>query len=421
MSWLNTNSAISLFAASVVSLGAAAASPPDGLREKVLRQAALDAGLQRVSEVNAPYDEKKALAGEKLFEFEALSFNARISCRSCHLPQFSSADGLPNAVGVRGEGEGRARLMGGGRIVPRNAMPLWRRGAKGFEVFFWDGKVRKDPATGAVISQFGAAPPSDDPLVVAAHLPFAEFREMVDDERPDGLAFEKESVASANNLYEKLAVRIRDEPDIASSLTAAYGVGPDELTFAHATNAIAHFIRREFRLRDTAFHEFVFGSGRLTPEELRGGLLFYGKGRCAACHKGPLLTDFEFHAIPFPQAGFGKNGFGVDYGRYNVTFKPADFYRFRTPPLFNVEHTAPYSHSGSVANLEDAIRAHVDPLAIIDRARLDGHARQEFYRRMKASALEPATPESLDDRDIADLTKFLKTLSFCEPRKERYC
>ena len=39
-----------------------------------------------------------------------------------------------------------------------------------------------------------------------------------------------------------------------------------------------------------------------------------------------------------------------------------DPYKFRTTPLFNVEKTAPYGHSGSVATIEDAIAAHFDPL-----------------------------------------------------------
>ena len=100
----------------------------------------------------------------------------------------------------------------------------------------------------------------------------------------------------------------------------------------------------------------------MSESEQKGGLIFYGKGRCSSCHNGPYFTDFQFHAIATPQLGFGKNGFGIDYGRYNSTLRDEDRYRFRTPPLWNVTKTAPYFHSGSVQELEDAILLHVDPL-----------------------------------------------------------
>jgi len=119
-----------------------------------------------------------------------------------------------------------------------------------------------------------------------------------------------------------------------------------------------------------------------------------------------------FHAIPFPQAGFGKNGFGVDYGRYNVTMDPADRYRFRTPPLYNVTRTAPYSHSGSVYDLGDAIRAHVDPLAIYDPQVMTGVQRAEFYERLKSWSEEPIDGVYLAQDEIGTLKAFLGTLEY---------
>ena len=103
------------------------------------------------------------------------------------------------------------------------------------------------------------------------------------------------------------------------------------------------------------------------------------------CHNGPYFSDFKFHAVPLPQLGFCKNGFGVDYGRFNVTFDPQDLYRFRTPPLFNVEKTAPYGHAGSLAKLSEAIVAHFDPLRTIDLKSMDEVARHEFFKRMAAT------------------------------------
>ena len=130
------------------------------------------------------------------------------------------------------------------------------------------------------------------------------------------------------------------------------------------------------------------------------------------CHGGPHFSDLSFHTVAFPQLGFGKNGFGIDYGRFNATFNPKDLYKFRTPPLYNVEKTAPYSHSGSVATLENAIVAHFDPLKLVDLSSMSPLERHEFYKRMTLSSETSTTVGFLSETDINKLVKFLKLLSF---------
>ena len=389
------------------------------LRERVLKERAIASGLLPIEELNPKTNSDLVTVGKTLFEAEYLSLNSSVSCRSCHLPQFSSADGLPNAIGVRGKGEGKERLESGGEIVPRNTLPLWGRGSDQFDVFFWDGKVKKIDNSELVVSQFGTSPPSLDPLVVAAHLPPVEFNEMVDDTYQEVLAYETESKESALAVYSVLVDRVKaDKP---TSLKLAYALQKEvsELTFSDVAIAIAEFIRFEFRLRQTPFHEFVFKGKSLSKKAIKGGLIFYGKGQCSVCHNGPLFSDLDFHAIPFKQLGFGKNGFGVDYGRYNVTFVPEDQYKFRTPPLYNVEHTAPYSHSGSVYDLGDAIRAHIDPLSAFDY--MDDIDRSQFYSRLKAWSKEPIEPVTLREAETEQLIEFLKSLSFCKPNKDEFC
>ena len=128
--------------------------------------------------INSEFDKNKSVLGELFFNSKVLSFNSDMSCSTCHLAEFSSADGLPNAVGVGGHGKGRRRALSQGQIVPRNTLPLWGRSAKGFNTFFWDGKVRS--IGDKIESQFGKAVPSGDPLDVAISLPFVELREMVE-------------------------------------------------------------------------------------------------------------------------------------------------------------------------------------------------------------------------------------------------
>lgn len=380
------------------------------LRDAVLREAAIRNGFTTPEMLSRPFSVEKSAVGQLFFESERLSLNGDTSCKSCHLDRFSSADGIPNAIGVGGRGEGIERLKSGGAVVPRNTLPLWGRGAKDFPVFFWDGRVEQTQA--GVRSQFGVYAPSSDPLTVAVHLPFVEIREMVVDDAYVSREFEKEEVAAAQKIYALLAGRVRDDDTLGSRLAAAFQIDRRDITFAHVVESITHFYRDRFRIRETKFHRFVFGGAALSAQERDGGLIFYGRGRCVLCHGGPHFTDFRFHAIPFPQAGFGKNGFGVDYGRYNVTFDDRDLYKFRTPPLFNVAHTAPYSHSGAVATLEDAIRFHFDPLRFFNPAEHDLVQRVEFYKRLSAWSGNELRIPVLSDEDVRSVARFLETLSF---------
>jgi cytochrome c peroxidase len=381
----------------------------DGMRITALRQAALANGFVRAEDLRVPVDQAKREAGKLIFSSPLMSFNGSISCQDCHLDEFGTTDGLPNAIGVGGQGKGAERLHSGGRILPRNVLPFWGRGSKGFETFFWDGKVTV--ADGRVVSQFGDRAPSSDPLVVAVHLPSVELREMVEDTVEIRVTAVTEEVASANRIQAELARRFAADPSIGPRLATAYRVDRNDIRFLQVADALASFIRDEFRIRRTRLERFVFDGGPIDRRELAGGLLFYGRGKCAACHSGPYFSDFGFHAVAFPQAGFGKNGFGVDEGRFNVTHDPADRFLFRTPPLYNVSRTGPYSHSGSVVRLEDAIVAHFDPLRLVDVEHMSVRERADLYARLGPASREPL-PTALTDEEVGQLAAFLRMLDF---------
>ncbi|MDE0307366.1 MAG: His-Xaa-Ser system-associated MauG-like protein [Albidovulum sp.] len=377
---------------------------------EMLRTAALANGLLPTNQLFVDTDLQLASLGKQFFESENLSINGRISCRTCHLDNFSTTDGLPNAVGIFGFGEGPKRALSQGKIVPRNTLPLWGRGGKSFDVFFWDGKV--DFSSNKTLSQFGLSVPSSDSLLTAVHLPPVEIREMIDDDN-DISTFKTESSEQAGQLYRRIVERLfATEYELMGNLANRLGKQITDLEFLDVARSIAAFIRSEFRLRDTLFHRFVFGNGNLTPGELQGGLIFYGKGKCVNCHTGPYFSDFGFHAVPFPQLGFGKNGFGVDYGRFNVTFNPSDLYKFRTPPLINVAKTPPYGHSGSIPTLRDAVVAHFDPIGFLDLDSMDLLARHEQFRRMAAVSEDFKLISVLNDHEVTQVVSFLETLSF---------
>lgn len=139
---------------------------------KILRDQILANGFTPANELYRNPDEGLITVGEIIFESKKLSLNGDISCRTCHIPKFGSADGIPNAAAIFGQGEGPARLLSGAKQLPRNTLALWGRGANGFDTFFWDGKV--DFQGTKKLSQFGSRNPSDDGLVTAVHLPVVE-------------------------------------------------------------------------------------------------------------------------------------------------------------------------------------------------------------------------------------------------------
>lgn len=397
-----------LFLAFFLFLGFMPVSHSDG-REAYIRAAILDNGFTESEKLND--DSKKELApiGETFFRSEHLSLNGKIACATCHIDAEGSSDGLPNAAGVRGYGEGVKRFRSGAKIVPRNTLGLWGVGSIGHVNFFWDGKLVKS-AEGSV-SQFGTNAPSKDLLVVAAHLPAVEIRETLEEDAFI-LANKKESVEGVQVIYQAIVKNlIKHEPQAVFELAEIKKKTPADLSFTDIAEAIAAFIREDFKIRETRLERFVFGEERLTTDELKGAEIFYGKGGCSLCHSGPLFSDQQFHTVVFPSLGFGKNGFGVDYGRYNVTFNPADLYKFRTPILFNVEKTKPYGHSGSVNTIRGALISHVDPLRLIDLEKMDSLGRHELSKIMANSDVIDKV-SYVSDEEIDNLTSFLKTLSY---------
>ena len=391
---------------------------------KALKDAAISNGFKRPSEINSSFDKEKSQLGKKFFDEKILSFNTKNTCASCHLSVFSSADGLPNAVGGIASGSGIKRLASkGGKVVPRNTLPLWGRGSKNFHTFFWDGKVKMEGEK--IISQLGLLDKNyatstgkysidvkDNALLTAVHLPFVEIRELIIDDEEVYKELKNESIGTAFDIYSDISKRIKEHPYYSKQITKLYNISRDDISFHHIADAITHFIRDEFAIKETYFSSFVFDNNKLSKNAVSGGLIFYGKGKCATCHRGELFSDLKFYSIPFPQIGFGKNGFGVDYGRFNITFNPDDMYKFRTPPLYNVENTFPYSHSGSLYDLRKVITYHYDPLKYLDINSLSEIDRNEYYKKLISSGKNIDLIPYLDAKEVSNLVEFLKTLSF---------
>ena len=387
----------------------AAVSMAENSEERILKKAIIENGFKSPEDLYISKDSNLTSVGKLFFQSKNLSLNGRISCATCHISTKGSSDGIPNAAGVQGYGEGKDRLLSGAKIVPRNTLGLWGVGSKGFKTFFWDGRI--DFSEEDIVSQFGKAIPSNDPLITAVHLPVVEIRETLEED-DFILAHKQESIDGADAVYSAILKNLKEnEKDAIKQLSQNTGKKIEELVFLDIAKSLAAFIRNEFKIKNTPLNSFVVGKKKLTEKQIKGGLIFYGKGNCISCHSGSNFTNQKFYTVPFPQLGFGKNGFGIDYGRYNATFNPNDLYKFRTPSLYNNGLTSPYGHSGSASDLYESIKAHFDPLSMVELSHYTPHQRFQFYKYLTKNDTADKV-KYITDNEIELLIEFLGTMNF---------
>lgn len=232
--------------------------------------------------------------GRLLFFDTRLSHNQRISCATCHNPDFGFSDGHTTGFGHR---DNRLR-----RNSPSLFNLAWSTS------FFWDGR--------ASTLEEQALMPIKDPEEMGLPIP-------------------------------ELVKRLEAVPAYQDRFAAVYP--KERINPATIAKAIASF-ERTLVSRRSPFDRYLAGDkNAMSEEQIRGMRLFQDKHRtnCMACHSGPNFTDNKFHNLGLP---------GNDLGRWEVSEEePAHRGAFKTPSLRNVALTAPYMHDGSQATLEQVI------------------------------------------------------------------
>jgi Cytochrome c peroxidase len=295
--------------------------------------------------------------GQALAFDKVLSGNRDISCMTCHLPAYGTSDGRSVSIGQGGIGLGPQRTHPSGALIPRNAPPLFNLNA--MMHLFWDGRVSVDangnfhtPAGAQLtpemtrVFEFGA-------LSALPMFPVSSAAEMRGDQGSNELANIRDD--DFTGIWAGIMRRLGEIPAYRRMFENAYpGTRFEDMTFAHASNAIAGFIVDQYTFANSPWDQFLAGRDRaLTQSQLEGAQAFLTL-KCSTCHTGAMLSDDQFHDVAMAQIGPGE-GNGVsgrdDFGRMNVTNNSADRYRFRTTPLRNVELTAPYGHDGAISSL----------------------------------------------------------------------
>jgi len=402
--------------------------------------------------------------GQALFFDPLIGGNRDVSCATCHHPLTATADGRSRAVGTRAyinkgrrmpEGlqlvdvKGRDPVLMGFNLngaahpfTPRNSPEVFNRGDSEWRTMFWDGRVFQRDDGRFAVNQARLTKSSEylqvlmpefveNVLAAQAMMPVlsnAEMRGTKGEADIKGGHNEVGEVLGQNEeeIWAALMKRVLAIEDYRNLFRSAFPeIEIARLHFGHAANAIAAFEIRSFTLLDSPWDKFLEGDDSALPDDaLRGAHIFYGKSNCVKCHSGRLMTDQIAHNIGVIPIGPGPDpAEDVDYGIAHRSSHGLDKkFHFRTPPLRNVELTAPYMHNGAYATLEAAVRHQLDPvrsLANYDASQLEPEFRGAVHRDRKiirdvkrTMPPELKLPQThLTDGEFDDLIAFLKSLT----------
>lgn len=291
---------------------------------------ATDGGLSALPlSIPAPADNPgspaKLALGRALFWDPLLSAGRDVSCASCHHPASGYADGLDLPVGVNGQGLGSAR-----HFRSPNSIPFGQRNTPTLLNVAFNG-INTDGTCQPV-----AAPMFWDERAVS--LESQALRPLVTLEEMRGPVWTKAGA------LDSIVARLRGIAEYGPLFKAAFG----ETAAIDSTNlgrALACF-ERSLVNADTPFDQYMRGDKEgLSAEQVRGLTAFVQSG-CAKCHTGPMLSDYKTHVL------------GVVDNEKNAVSDAGQrgSYAFRTPSLRNLAATAPYMHSGKLANLPAVLR-----------------------------------------------------------------
>ncbi len=246
--------------------------------------------------------------GELLFHDSILSRGNKISCASCHKPEYAFADTVALSVGIDG-------IVG-----TRNTPSAMNLSARSF--YFHDGR--------------------SETLEEQAGGPMENPNEM---DIPLSMIVKK---LNKHHQYRSFFVKI-------------FG---SKATKENLVEALAAY-ERTLETNHTAFDDFMNGKDTLSfsLSAQRGREIFNEKGKCFDCHFGPDFTGDDFKNIGLFN---GKNL--NDSGRFLITRDPEDIGRFKVPGLRNVAITKPYMHNGMFKTLKEVIDYYDKPDRFVPNA-----------------------------------------------------
>lgn len=345
-----------------------------------------------------------AALGQKLFFDKRFSANGQVACASCHKPDLYFTDGLKVGQGIG--------------TVTRNSPTIV--GASFHNWFFHDG--RADSLWAQAMGPLEDRKEHGGSRTQYAHIIYndPEYRasyEKLFGPMPD-LSDKKRFPVNAGPVRDKKRLKAWKRMAEADQ-TAITDI------FVNMAKAIAAY-ERLLKPAPSRFDNYVKAlmdrnkeamDNLMSEEELAGLKLFVTKANCWLCHNGPMFTDFSFHNIATPPVNVKKYDYGRKKAIHIVKKSPfncrgeyndakdkncdeleyMEFHEeetmaaFKTPSLRNVTKTAPYMHAGQYKTLSEVMKHYADPPGT-------------------KVGLSDLLPVELNDKELAQLEAFLKTL-----------
>lgn len=318
-----------------------------------------------------PQATAKVALGQALFWDEQLSKTGTVACGTCHMPRAGGTDQrtrTPNPASVH---PGADQVFNtpddivGSMGVPAHAAsglyqfdPLFGMAPQvgtrqsqtavnaGFPTtLFWDGRaagVFLDPDTQQTLIPAGGALENQalGPVVNSVEMAHAGGTLSDMTQRIASLTPLKLSPQVPQTLSDWIAGR--SYPQLFEEV-----FGTPEVTSARLALALASYQRSLVSSQTPHDQQLAGNQAAMTQEELAGRQAYVQAG-CARCHGGLLLSDNNFHYI-------GVRPGNADAGRFAVTGNNADRGGMRTPPLRNIELSAPYMADGRFQTLEQVV------------------------------------------------------------------
>ncbi|MBL7818682.1 MAG: hypothetical protein JNL70_27020 [Saprospiraceae bacterium] len=325
------------------------------------------------------------------------------SCSSCHVPQMGFTPGRLQGIadgaigfGYSGEGRFKSTYYLGDDVDAQGARPLTMHNLAFVTNALWAGSFgsfgtntgteaawRQDTLT--EINFLGL-----EGLEANNMRALQVHRQIMDRAIADSLGYKP--------LFDKAF------PDIPES---------ERYSIKTTAFAIAAYFRTVLT-NEAPFQRWLRGeSTAMTEQQKRGAMVFFTKGACTNCHRGPALNRMVYQAIGVNnlyQSGFQVFRTGPtdkrNFGRGGFTGRAEDMHKFKVPQLYNLKNIGFYFHGASKRTLEEVVE-------YFDRAVPEN-------KEVPASQISPFfKPLNLTQREIKDLTEFLKN-GLYDPNIDRY-
>jgi cytochrome c peroxidase len=443
--------------------------------QKILQQSGFTGRVESSIETRLHRKLNPQLAdlGRLLFFDVAGGLHDDNTCAGCHSPSSGFGDTKSIAIGVQNNlivGPNRTgprnqrrtpsvintafypKLMWNGRFLSLSGDPF--DNSQGFEFPLPEGRTRF-PANDPIVKQL---------LVAQAHIPPTELVEVAGftgtagqigprfDQFDDGLGGVVPPPDNSGFRNEPIRQEVLKRLNGNATYRQLFGILFPEVAagapidFTMFGRAIAEF---EFTqvYANAPLDKFARGNTHaMASTQKRGALIFFGKGRCSACHSvgGPssqMFSDFQMHNIGVPQIApfFGVGQGNVifdgpnedeDFGLEQITGDQNDRYKFRSSPLRNAALQPAFFHNGAFTRIEDAIRHHLDVEESVRHYNaVEAGVAPDLTHRLAATeamleTLDPLLKDSirLSDREFRDLVSFVRdALLDGRTRKRHLC